>query len=99
MRLVKAYTKRNDGVLSFLAAIASQPIVLADGNVIGRKTKYDQKRGIQFIVSDTIAATIPTPEQCTPEAVKKAMEYLTDTWLVDVNTTYFSASASPSLRR
>ena len=24
-----------------------------------------------------------------PEAVAKAMEYLTETWLMDVNTTYF----------
>ena len=87
--LVKAYAKRNDGVLSFLAAIATQPIVLADGEVIGRESKYDRKRGIQFIVSDDVASTVPTPEQCTPEAVAKAMEYLTETWLVDVNTTYF----------
>ena len=87
-RLVKAYTRRDDKVLHVLAAIATQPIVLADGVILGRDSKFDPTRGIQFMVPQKIAALVPRPEDCTPEAVAKAMKFLTDDWLVDVATDY-----------
>ena len=95
-RLVKAFKKRFDGVLGYLVAIATQPIVLGDGKIIGSDSKYDPKRGIQFIVSDAIAAMVPKPEECTPAAVAAAMEYLTDNWLVDVKTTYIGKCVAVS---
>ena len=84
-RLVKAYKRRYDGSSTSWSPIATQPIVLADGKIIGSDSKYDPERGIQFIVSDAIAAMVPKPEECTPAAVATAMEFLTDDWLVDVS--------------
>ena len=43
-------------------------------------------RGIQFLIPDELRAIIPQPEDCTQEAVKAAMEFLCDQWLVDVAT-------------
>ena len=86
--LVKAYMCRDDRVLHVLSAIAVLPIVLADGAILGREKGFDPTRGIQFMVPDAIAALVPRPEDCTPEAVGKQMQFLTDDWLVDVKTTY-----------
>jgi hypothetical protein len=88
MAIVKAYTNRDDQALYTLAAIATQPIVLADGEILGRETGFDPTRGIQFIVPEAIAALVPRREDCAPDAVKKAMTFLTDEWLVDVEADY-----------
>jgi hypothetical protein len=88
MRLVKAYATRDDGALSILAAIATQPIVLADGVVLGRENGFDRARGIHFAVPEAIAAAVPRREDCGSEAVGEAMKFLTDDWLVDVKTSY-----------
>ena len=98
MRLVKAYTRRYDRVLHVLAAIATQPIVLADGVILGRDSKFEPTHGIQFMVSKEIAELVPSKEDCTPEAVTKAMKFLTDEWMVDVATDYIG-KCSPSRRR
>ena len=39
-----------------------------------------------FIIPDALRAIIPQPQDCTPERVKAAMEFLCDEWLVDVAT-------------
>jgi hypothetical protein len=88
MRLVKAFETRDDRVLSVLAAIATQPIVLADGAVLGREKGFDRTRGIHFAVPPAVAAAVPQREAATPEAVGEAMKFLTDDWLVDVKTGY-----------
>ena len=44
----------------------------------------DRLRGIQFLIPDELRAVIPQPQDCTPERVKAAMEFLCDEWLVDV---------------
>ena len=48
----------------------------------------DRLRGIQFIIPDELRAIIPKAEDCTPDAVKAAMELLCDEWLVDVATDF-----------
>ena len=83
MDLVKAYMVRDDMVLHTLSAIATMPIVLADGVVLGRENGFDPERGIHFVISKEIAAKIPRREDCTPEAVAEAMRFLTDEWLCD----------------
>ena len=63
------------------------PLVLADGNVLA-PSGLDRTRGIQFLIPDEIRAVVPKPQDCTPEAVKEAMKFLTDEWLVDVAADY-----------
>ena len=70
-----------------MAAIATAPIVLADGNMLA-PDGLDRLRGIQFIIPDKLRAIIPKAEDCTPERVKAAMEFLCDEWLVDVATDF-----------
>ena len=84
---VKHYMKRDDGALPTVAAIATSPIVLADGNMLA-PDGLDRLRGIQFIIPDKLRAIIPKAEDCTPAAVKAAMELLCDEWLVDVATDF-----------
>jgi hypothetical protein len=80
---VRHFMKRDDGVLPTVVAVATAPIVLADG-VLLAPDGLDRERGIQFIIQDELRAVIPQREDCTPERVKAAMQFLCDKWLVDV---------------
>jgi hypothetical protein len=86
-QFVRHFMKRDDGVLPTVVAIATAPIVLADG-VLLAPDGLDPERGIQFIIQDELRAVIPQRNDCTPERVKAAMEFLCDEWLVDVATDY-----------
>jgi len=93
---VKHYMKRDDDTLPTLAAIATSPIVLADGNMLA-PDGLDRLRGIQFIIPDELRAIIPRSEDCTPDAVKAAMEFLCDEWLCDVATDFQGKAISIAL--
>jgi hypothetical protein len=80
---VRHFMKRDDGVLPTVVAIATAPIVLADGVLLAPEG-LDRERSIQFIIQDELRAVIPQREDCTPERVKAAMQFLCDKWLVDV---------------
>jgi hypothetical protein len=82
---VQHFMRRHDGVLPTVVAIATAPIVLADGNLLAPEG-LDRERGIQFLIQDELRAVIPQGQDCTPERVKAAMEFLCDEWLVDVAT-------------
>jgi hypothetical protein len=82
---VRDFMRRHDGVLPTVVAIATAPIVLADGNLLA-PDGLDRDRGIQFLIRDELRAVIPQGQDCTPERVKAAMEFLCDEWLVDVAT-------------
>jgi hypothetical protein len=82
---VRHFVRRHDGVLPTVVAIATAPIVLADG-VLLAPDGLDRERGIQFLIPDELRAVIPQAEDCTPQRVKAAMEFLCDEWLVDVAT-------------
>ena len=86
-QFVRHFMRRNDGVLPTVVAIATAPIVLADGELLA-PDGLDRERGIQFIIQDELRAVIPQRKDCTPERVKAAMEFLCDEWLVDVATDY-----------
>ena len=58
---------RNDGALPTVVAIATAPIVLADGGLLAPEG-LDRLRGIQFIIQDELRAILPKREDCTPEA-------------------------------
>jgi hypothetical protein len=86
-QFVRRYMTRSDGALPTVAAIATMPIVLAYGALLA-PPGLDRLRCIQFIIPDEVRAIIPKPEECTPDAVRKAMKLLTDEWLCDVATDF-----------
>jgi hypothetical protein len=62
--------------------------VLADGHVLGREDGFDRLRGIDFRIQPEVAACVPQPGTVTDDDVERAMQFLTDDWLVDVATDY-----------
>jgi hypothetical protein len=84
---VNHYLQRHDGKLPTVVAIATAPLVLADGTLLA-PDGLDRDRGIVFIIPKELRAIIPRREDCTKKAVKAAMDFLTDEWLVDVATDY-----------
>src|SRR5215831_5517104 len=84
---VRHFMQRHDGALPTVVAIATAPIVLADGVLLAPEG-LDLKRSIQFLIQDELRAVILQGQDCTPERVKAAMEFLCDEWLCDVATDY-----------
>jgi hypothetical protein len=87
MPFVRHFMRRSDGALPTVAAYSTMPLVLADGNLLA-PPGLDRMRGIQFLIQDEVRAIIPQPRDCTADAVKAAMQFLTEQWLVDVATSY-----------
>jgi hypothetical protein len=85
MPFVRHFIRRSDGALPTTAAFATMPLVLADGHLLA-PVGLDRKRGIQFLIQDEIRAIIPQPQDCTEQAIKAAMKFLTEQWLIDVAT-------------
>ncbi len=81
------HTRPGDNDLPLAAAIATLPIMLGDGTLLGDRG-LDRDRGIIFRVPNELLAIIPRPEACTPSAIAAAMRFLTDEWLVDVASDY-----------
>jgi hypothetical protein len=86
-QFVRHFMRRDDDVLPTVVAIATAPIVLADGLLLGPEG-LDRERGIQFNIPDELRAIIPQRKDCTPEGVTAAMDFLCNEWLVDVATDY-----------
>jgi hypothetical protein len=86
-QFVRHYMRRDDGALPTVVAIATAPIVLADGGLLAPHG-LDRDRGIIFIIQDELRAVIPQRKNCDENAVKAAMDFLCDQWLVDVATDY-----------
>ena len=84
-RFVRHYMNRSDGALPTVVAIATAPIVLADGGLLAAEG-LDRLRGIQIIIQDELRAILPKREDITEAAVRAAMKFLCDEWLVDVAT-------------
>ena len=84
---VRHYLQRHDGALPTVVAIATAPLVLADGTLLA-PDGLDRDRGIVFIIPKELRAIVPERKDCTKKAVKAAMDYLTDEWLCDVATDY-----------
>jgi hypothetical protein len=87
-QFVRHYLRRDDGVLHTVVAIATLPIILADGRVLALDNDIDPERGIEFRIPKEVLALVPRREDCTPEAVSNAMRFLTDNWLCDVLADY-----------
>jgi hypothetical protein len=86
MPFVRHFMRRKDS-LPTVVAISTLPIVLADAGLL-MPDGLDRDRGIVFEIQKEVRACIPTREECTDEAVREAMNFLCDDWLVDVNTDY-----------
>jgi hypothetical protein len=82
---VRHYMKRDDGALPTIAAIATLPIILADGHVLVADG-LERTRGIVFIVDPKLIKLIPQRAACTKAVVGEAMRFLCYEWLVDVAT-------------
>jgi hypothetical protein len=84
---VRHYMQRNGGALPIAGAIATLPLVLADGAVLA-DPGLNRERGIVFRLEPGIVALMPIPEDCGNDDVATAMHFLCEEWLVDVATTY-----------
>jgi hypothetical protein len=87
MPFVRHFMRRNDGVLPTVVAIATLPIVLADGHFL-MPDGLDRLRGIKFIIQKEVRDIMPARDECNAAAVAAAMRYLIDEWLCDVSTDY-----------
>jgi hypothetical protein len=83
---VRHYLQRHDDVLPTAAAIATQPIILADGSMLGETEGLDRSRGIAFHIARELIELVPNRKNCTPDAVADAMRFLAEDWLCDVAT-------------
>jgi hypothetical protein len=92
-RFVRHYMSRDDRVLHTVVAIATSPIILADGGVLALDNDIDPERGIEFRIPKEVLALLPHKEDCGQEAVKQAMRFLTNKWLCDVLADYPSKCA------
>jgi hypothetical protein len=84
---VKHFRQRDDDVLPVVTAVATLPIILADGTVLSERG-LDRARGIVFRVPAELQQLMPRQQDCTPLAVAEAMRFLADEWLCDVATDY-----------
>jgi hypothetical protein len=79
------HTRPNDDALPIVAAVATLPIVLANGKILSGRG-LNRERGIVFRVSPILEALLPNVQECTPGAVAEALRFLVDEWLCDVAT-------------
>jgi len=86
---VRDYHRYADSTLPVAHAIATLPLVLANGKLIA-PNGLDRDLGIIFRIDPRLAAILPRPAGVTREDVKAAMKFLTDEWLVDVTATFAS---------
>jgi hypothetical protein len=84
---VKHYLVRADAALPVVAAVATLPILLPDGTILTGRG-LDRRLGVVMRVPHELHERLPKLEECTPDAVAKAMRFLTHEWLFDVSTDY-----------
>jgi hypothetical protein len=84
-RLLTHWLNYRRSNLPCVRAVVTMPLVLPDGELMCG-VGLDRKRDIVFRIDPALLKYIPTPQACTPVAVAKAYRFLTDEWLVDVET-------------
>jgi hypothetical protein len=88
MPFVRHFMKRDDE-LPRMVAVATLPIVLADGPILAMDEGcLDRQRGILFVMPRQLLEMLPRRADCTRERVGKAMRFLTEEWLCDVACDY-----------
>jgi hypothetical protein len=86
---VRHFQRRSDGALPLVRAVATLPMVLANGDILSGHG-LNREIGVVFRVPPELQALIPDIKDCTPTAVANAMQFLTDEWLCDVACDYTS---------
>jgi hypothetical protein len=84
-KFVWHYVQRDDDALPTLVAISALPLVLPDGSLLS-PAGLDRERGIAFKIPSELRAVLPARRECTEAAIAKAMQFLCNDWLVDVDT-------------
>ena len=84
---VRHYLQRTDSALPIAGAMATLPLILADGAVLA-EPGLNRERGIVFRLEPGIVALTPRRENCKDEEVRAVMRFLCEEWLVDVATSY-----------
>jgi hypothetical protein len=79
------HTRPGDDALPIVAAVATLPIVLADGSILSGRG-LNRARCIVFRVPAELEALLPTAQECTNDVVRDAMHFLMDEWFCDVAT-------------
>jgi hypothetical protein len=69
-----------------VVAVATLPIILADGVMLGMEEGFDRDRGIEFHIPAQMMTLIRRRKDCMTTAIRKAMQFLLDEWLCDVAT-------------
>jgi hypothetical protein len=87
---VRHFMNRPDRALPVVNGVSALPIVLGNGQVL-TGSGLDRKHGIVFRVPPELK--LPTPEECTPLAVGKAMQFLCEQWLCDVAAADYAGKA------
>jgi hypothetical protein len=87
MQFVRHYEQRFDQVLPTAVALATAPIVLADGEMLA-PDGLDRSRGIVFEIPKELLDILPCRAECGGEALRAAMDLLCDEWLCDVSADY-----------
>lgn len=86
-QFVRHYLQRHDGALPTVVAIATLPIILADGGLL-MPDGLDRTRGIVFKIPNEIRAIMRRRDDITDKNVQEAMHFLCEDWLVDVLADY-----------
>ena len=84
---VRHFMQRTGGALPIVGAIATLPLVLADGAVLA-EPGLDRERGIVFRLEPGMVALMPRLAECGDDEVAAAMHFLSEEWLTDVATSY-----------
>src|SRR5260370_40080251 len=84
---VQHYLKRHDKKLPTVTGVVSMPIVLDDGTLLADNGLHKES-GLLFCIPEEMLKWIPKKDDCTAEAVKRAMDFLIGEWLCDVLTNY-----------
>ena len=87
MQFVRHFRQRFDQVLPTAVALATAPIVLADGEILA-PDGLDRSRGIIFEIPKEVRDILPRRAECTDKEVRAAMQFLCDEWLCDVSANY-----------
>ena len=87
MNFVRHHLQRHGSKLPTVAAVTTMPIVFYNGTVIA-PDGLERSIGTVFEIQKELRAIIPTKEECTPAAAKKALKFLCEEWLCDVTADY-----------
>jgi Primase C terminal 2 (PriCT-2) len=84
-RLLIHYLKYRASKLPKIHSVLTMPLVFRNGELLVTNG-LDRKNGLVMKIDPELLQYVPKREDCTPQAVLEAFEFLVDHWLVDVAT-------------